>query len=158
MDAFEDFFAEHYGSVLRSLRLVVVDLGRAEDLAQEAFARAWSRWRTVSSMDRPLAWVYVVAINAERRRWRRERTRPASWSQDMTDPDPAGHVLVAVRLREALGALPVRQRTAIVLRYLVDLTVVDVAAAMGCAEGTVKATLHHALHALRVDLEDDDAS
>lgn len=158
MNTFEDFFVEHYGSVLRSLRLVATDPERAEDLTQEAFARAWARWRSVSSMDRPVAWVYVVAVNEERRRWRTERDRPTQPSTEAVGADPIGPVLLAVRLREALGALPERQRAAIVLRYLADLTVADVAAAMGCAEGTVKATVHQALRALRVELEDDDAS
>ena len=57
---------------------------------------------------------------------------------------------------EAIATLPARQREAVVLRYLADLSVKDVAEAMGCAVGTVKATLNHALRTLRVELEEDD--
>jgi RNA polymerase sigma factor (sigma-70 family) len=58
-------------------------------------------------------------------------------------------------LRDAIARLPERQRVAIVLRYLADLPLVDVAAAMGCAVGTVKSTLHAARARLEVDLGDD---
>ena len=57
---------------------------------------------------------------------------------------------------DAITTLPARQREAVVLRYLADLPLADVADAMGCAVGTVKATLHHALRALRVELEEDE--
>ena len=59
-------------------------------------------------------------------------------------------------MREAITTLPPRQREAVVLRYLADLPLADVAEAMGCALGTVKATLHQALGSLRVELEEDD--
>jgi RNA polymerase sigma factor (sigma-70 family) len=61
-----------------------------------------------------------------------------------------------VSVRDAITALPARQREAVVLRYLADLPIADVAEAMGCAVGTVKATLHQALRALRVELEEDE--
>jgi RNA polymerase sigma factor (sigma-70 family) len=61
-----------------------------------------------------------------------------------------------VSVRDAITTLPARQREAVVLRYLADLPLADVAAAMGCAVGTVKATLHNALRSLRVELEEDE--
>src|SRR4051812_30340894 len=69
---FEEFFRERYVEVVRSLRLVVGDDTRAEELAQEAFTRAFRRWSRVSALDRPVAWVYVVATNEARRAWRRD--------------------------------------------------------------------------------------
>ena len=61
-----------------------------------------------------------------------------------------------------IAQLPDRQRIAVVLRYLADLPIADVATAMGCAQGTVKSTLHTALTRLRVSLadaeEDSDAA
>ena len=63
-------------------------------------------------------------------------------------------------LKRTLGAsiarLPERQRVALVLRYLVDLPVADVALAMGCATGTVKSTLHAALERLGVELQEQE--
>jgi RNA polymerase sigma-70 factor (ECF subfamily) len=148
---FETFFGEHYGAVLRSVAVTVGDRDRAEEVTQEAFARACRRWRSVSAMDKPVAWVYVVALNAERTRWRREQRAPGAALCEVHDP--SGAVLDAVTLSEALDALTPRQRAVVVLRYLADLSTTDVATVMGCAPGTVKATLHQALRRLRVDLD-----
>jgi RNA polymerase sigma-70 factor (ECF subfamily) len=150
---FEAFFEDHYPAVLRAVTLAINDAGRAEDVTQEAFARAYRRWRTVSAMERPVGWVYVVALNAERSRWRRERSAPEDGAPASVVADPAGPVVTTVVMRDALTKLSPRQRTAVVLRFLADLSVADIARVMGCAEGTVKATLHQALRNLRVDLE-----
>lgn len=134
------------------LRIAVGDAARAEEAAQEAFARAWARWRRVRAMDRPVAWVYVVALNVERKRWRRA-------SELLVEPfevacDPTEQAARDFDLRAAVKRLPERQRAAIALRYLADLPVADLARAMGCADGTVKATVHQALRSLRISLED----
>jgi RNA polymerase sigma-70 factor (ECF subfamily) len=153
LDDFDGFFDEHYGSMVRAVSVAIGDSGRAEDLTQEAFARAFRRWSTVSKLERPVAWVYVVALNAERKRWRRERQVTEPGPNHDSVPDVAGGVLSTIVVRDAIERLPARQRAAVVLRYLGDLTVADIANVMGCAEGTVKATLHHALRNLRVDLD-----
>ena len=153
MDDFEGFFERNYGTTLRAVGLAIGDAGRAEDLTQEAFARAFRRWSSVSKLERPVAWVYVVALNAERKRWRRDRHEAGSEAPAATVPDVAGGVLRTIVVRDALDRLPPRQRVAVVLRYLGDLTVADIADVMGCAQGTVKATLHQALRNLRVDLD-----
>jgi RNA polymerase sigma-70 factor, ECF subfamily len=157
VDDFETFFGECYGSVVRAVAAAVGDRGRAEDLAQEAFARAFRRWRVVSVMERPVTWVYVVALNAERKRWRREeRASPCDDRIDAAAGDLAGGVTTAIVVRDALARLAPRQRCAVALRYLADLQIAEIADVMGCAEGTVKATLHQALRKLRVDLEGDE--
>ena len=70
----------------------------------------------------------------------------------MADHGPV--VVSALAMQNALGRLADRQRCALVLRFYADLSVAEIAAAMGCAEGTVKATLHQALQRLRVDAEE----
>jgi len=156
---FDDFFATHFDDLARTLTIVLADRDAAEEAAQEALTRALRRWRHVRSLDRPAAWLYVVAMNHVRDRWRRERREPARESAlDASAPDPSGGVTTALSVRDAIATLPARQRQAVVLRYLADLPLADVAEAMGCALGTVKATLHQALGAMRVELrEDDDA-
>src|SRR5205814_202374 len=64
---FDEFFAEHYRGLVAALKVAVVDQSLAEDAAQEAFARALPRWRTVGLLDRPATWVYVVAMREARR-------------------------------------------------------------------------------------------
>jgi RNA polymerase sigma-70 factor (ECF subfamily) len=150
---FEAFFADEYGDVLRTVALVIGDRGRAEEATQEAFARAFRRWRTVSRMDRPAGWVYVVALNTERKRWRRDERLVPAGGADGVGRDHADPVSASVVVHELLDRLAPRQRAALVLRYLGDLTVPEIARALGCAEGTVKSTLHDAVRNLRIELE-----
>ena len=153
---FEAFFAEHHQAVVRALTLALADRARAEDAAQDAFAKAYRQWKRVAMMDRPVAWVYVVALNGARKDLRRDRAAPAP---DLTGPaaDHAAASAVKVSVRDALDVLAPRQRVAVVLRYLGDLQVSEVAKAMGCSEGTAKATLHTALAKLRTHLGPPDA-
>jgi RNA polymerase sigma-70 factor (ECF subfamily) len=154
---FEEFFGERYGEVVRSMRLMVGDHARAEELTQEAFARACRHWRRVRALDRPVAWVYVVATNEARREWRREQraAAPAELPPSTVD-DATGSVATTLDVRAALAQLTSRQRAAVVLRYVADLPVNEIAEVMGCAPGTVKATLHQALAHMRIELETDD--
>lgn len=158
VESFDEFFECHYGAVLRLVRVMVSDPDRAEDATQEAFVRACQRWGTVRRMEHPLAWIYVVALNEERRRWRRARGDDNGLVGDVFVPDHASAVVASVRLRAGLATLTPRQRAAVLLRYSADLSIADIACALGCADGTVKATLHQALGRLRVELEDDDAT
>ena len=153
-DGFERFFEDHYHRVVRVLAVGWGDPGAAEDAAQEAFARALVRWRKVAAMDRPDGWVFVTATNVLRSRSRRQPLL-----QEAAVPvtvDHADAVTAQVTLAEALGALPPRQRQAVVLRHLAQLSTSEAARAMGCAPGTVKASLHGAMRNLSIELEDDD--
>ncbi|MGZ6996009.1 MAG: sigma-70 family RNA polymerase sigma factor, partial [Acidimicrobiia bacterium] len=153
VDDFEAFFADEYGSVLRTVSLAVGDRGRAEEATQEAFARAFRKWRTVSRMSRPAAWVYIVALNSERSRFRRDRRLRYDTTTEGSAPDTVGATVARVVVEQLLDRLPPRQRAAVVLRYLGDLTVPEVARALHCAEGTVKSALHDALGNLRLEAE-----
>ena len=154
MDDFATFFEEYYGSVERTVAMAIGDRARAEDLTQEAFVRSFRRWRVVSAMERPVTWVYVVALNAERKRWRRDaHTFGYDDRHDAIAPDPAAEVVTTIVVRDALARLAPRQRATVALRYLADLPIAEIAVVMGCAEGTVKAALHQALRNLRIDLE-----
>ncbi len=155
MGGFDDFFADNYDQVVRSLTLAVGDRARAEDAAQEAFAKAYRRWPSVAQMERPVGWVLVVAMN-QMKRWIKRADREFDQSVTGDADDPAESVASSVSIRDALDALPPRQRAAVVLRYLCDLPNADVAKALGCATGTIKSTLHTALNQLRVELEDDE--
>lgn len=148
---FEAFFADRYDEVRRALTVAFGDARLAEECAQEAFVRAFVRWKRIRHMESPAGWVYVVATNVARRR------RP--WPPDVERSpvaDLADDVVDRASLATGIQQLPDRQRVAVVLRYLVDLPVADVATAMGCAQGTVKSTLHAALARLRVDLTDTE--
>ncbi len=151
----EQFVVANFEPVRRALTVALGNPDRAEDLAQEAFAQAWRRWASVSTMDRPVTWVYVVAMNRARREFRRQERRDhvTGYAAPATT-DTEGNVVTSVALHTAIEHLPPRQRAAVVLRYLADLTVPEVARAMDCAEGTVKSTLHSALERLHIELEE----
>jgi RNA polymerase sigma-70 factor, ECF subfamily len=151
--SFEAFFAESYPSVFRGLAVAFRDPLLAEDAAQEAFTRAYTRWERVSSTERPARWTYVAAVRVARRR-RRDLLGDASGRVDTQAV--AGEVVDRVTMQAAIEALPTRPRVALVLRHYADLPLDEIARAMGCAAGTVKSTLHAAYTRLQVELEDDD--
>lgn len=152
MGGFDEFFADNYDSVVRSLTLAIGDRARAEDAAQEAFAKAYRRWPSVAQMERPVGWVLVVAMNQCKRWLSRADRQFAGEASELTDH--ADSVVDEQSLRAGLASLPPRQRATVVLRYLCDLPTADVANALGCSPGTVKSALHSALKQLRVELDD----
>jgi RNA polymerase sigma factor (sigma-70 family) len=149
---FERFFEQEYGRIVRSLALAFGRLVDAEDAAQAAFAIAFRHWKRVAVMDRPGTWVYVVALRDHRRRMARDAGEPVMEQTPLGDAYDA--LVDRRRLVEALGRLTERRRMAVVLRYYADLSVAETAEAMGCAPGTVKASVHAALKQLNVDIDD----
>lgn len=146
----EAFCEEWYPRVSGMLTLYVGDWAVAEELAQGAFARAWERWPTVSTMENPVGWVHVTALNLARSRFRRGRAwwRVRSRLHEPTaapDPDPSERVAIV----EAIKALPHRQRQVVLLRYYLDLPTEDIAEVVGIAPSTVRVHLSRALVQLR---------
>lgn len=140
-----------------ALGLHTGDRGVAEELAQEALARAWARWPKVQALDRPETWTYRVAFNLARSRWRRrgaERRANQRSANRAADPPAPDHGSV-MAVREAVATLPERQRRAVVCRFYADLSVAETADALRCAEGTVKALTHKAVAALREAIDDE---
>jgi RNA polymerase sigma-70 factor (ECF subfamily) len=150
--SFEPWYRREHPRLVSALTVVSLDSDVAREAAAEAFTRALERWERVSRMDAPAAWVHRVAINVIRRRMRRaafERAvLPLRRTQSVELPVLAPEVWTAVR------ALPVRQRTAIALRYVLDLPQHEVARLMGVAPGTVPAMLAKAKARLAVLLAD----
>jgi RNA polymerase sigma factor (sigma-70 family) len=154
-------FAEFYRSAAdECLRAVMVSIGdqdTARELVDEAFARAWASWRTVSTHPAPKAWVVRTALNAGISRWRRRRREvpvpdPASVTE-LPAASGASASLVDPQIMAALMRLPARQRQVIALRLILDLDTKRTAEVLGIAPGTVMAHLGRAMAALRHDLE-----
>jgi RNA polymerase sigma-70 factor (ECF subfamily) len=144
---FAEFYAATFARLTVQIHAFVGDHAEAQDLVQEAYCRAFARWSTLSRYDEPLAWVNRVAWNLAVSRWRR-LTLLRRRMHDLSPPDVAGPSAASVDLARALGQLPPNQRRAIVLHYLQDMSVADIAAFTGAAEGTVKAWLHRGRTAL----------
>lgn len=153
----EVLFRQSYRSIVQSLALVAGDLAAAEDATQEAFIELCVRWNRISRYDNPALWVRRVAINKLRKVHRSNARRAVALLRLVSDesmtPPPAEP---DTSLLAALRALPPRQRLAIVLHYVEDLTVAEVASAMGISQGAVSQHLNRARTAFRAHLESSD--
>ena len=139
------------------IRLAVVMTGdrqAAEDVVQEAFCGLFRRWAHLADKDKALSYVRSSALNGCRSELRRRirNERRASRDTAPADAESAEYAaLVGEEHREVLAALrrlPRRQREALVLRFYLDLSEPEIAAAMGISPGTVKSTTSRALAAL----------
>jgi len=128
------------------------DRGDAEEIAQEALARAYARWGRVEGHAE--AWVARVAANLalddHRRRSRVRRHAEGAPAGPGADPDRTEGLVSRLELVAGLRALPRRQREVVVLRYLADASEADTAALLGCTPGTVKQHASRGLAALRL--------
>nr|WP_245675326.1 SigE family RNA polymerase sigma factor [Micromonospora halophytica] len=150
---FDEFYHAHFRGLVVQLTAYTGDLGQAQDLVQEAFCRAYARWDRVAGYEDPLAWVRKVAWNLGHSRWRRLRTAQ-SWLVRQRETHVAGPNPDRVALDAALTRLPAKQRRAVVLHYLADLSVAEIASQERVAEGTVKSWLHRGRTALAAHLRD----
>jgi RNA polymerase sigma-70 factor (ECF subfamily) len=152
------FIATEYRKVVATVELVCGSLPTAEDAVQEAMARAWERGARGEEIDRLPAWITTVALNLARsqmRRWKSERRARDRMGLPGIVPDTPGASADAHAVREALLALPRRQREATVLRYYGGLDVEEIARTLGISAGNVKAVLFRARQALASALGDD---
>lgn len=144
----EAFCARVLPRLVGSMSLYSGDRGEAEDIAQEALARAWERWDRVGSMTSPEGWVFMTARNLARRR---HRIRRRDVESRLVLPDESNQIEAADRIavRAAVSRLPDRQKSVLIARFFLGFNVAETADLLGCAEGTVKAATHQAVANLR---------
>lgn len=152
-EQFEEFVAARFPALVRSARLLVADPSSAEDLVQDALMRCVPVWSRIEGD--PEGYVRTTMVRANISRWRRRRvaespmaTLPesATWDAEVTEQDA---------LRRALAGLGPRQRAVVVLRYVEERSVSEVAQMMGCSPGTVKSQASAGLSRLRILLAAD---
>jgi RNA polymerase sigma-70 factor (sigma-E family) len=140
--------AELYVATGRRLVGLLVSVGAsqalAEDLLQDAYAKLVPRWETVRRYDNPEAWVRTVALRLYLSHERRSRLfrRHAPTLQSVETTAEPGPDRVAVE--RALATLPAQQRIVVVLHYLLDQSVSDIATTLKISSGTVKSRLSRA--------------
>src|SRR5229473_1364776 len=144
---FDEFYSRSAARLVRHGYALTGDMAEAQDIAQEAFARAWQRWPMVRDCDSPEAWVRRVATNLSASRWRRIRVARAAAGQPAQQPAPEVST-DTVALVSGLRTLPERQRTVLVLHYMCDLSVDQIAAELDCPSGSVKSWLSRGRTAL----------
>jgi RNA polymerase sigma-70 factor (ECF subfamily) len=153
-EGFDAFYAAGNKRVLHQMYAMTGNLSDAQELTQEAYARAWQRWSTVSTYDDPEAWVRTVAWRLAASRWRKAKngvTAMLRHGPPEHTPEPS---VDNVALVAALRQIPDAQRRAIVLHHLSGLSVAEVAHEVGAPEGTVKARLSRGRAALAALLAD----
>ncbi|GAB3403123.1 SigE family RNA polymerase sigma factor [Flindersiella endophytica] len=149
-DAFDDFVRARWLATMRLAYGMTLDRGRAEDLAQDAFAKLWFRWGKASAGN-PEAYLrkILVSLFLSRRRLRWWSESPAAELPEPAGKSGTGRVDDRDALRRALATLSPRQRAAVYLRYAEDLPEREVAELLGCSTGAVKTHASRGLEALR---------
>ena len=145
----EDVFDREYDRLVKSLTIIAGDKEVAADAVQESFVRLLQRWDEIGTYEDPAGWVRRVALNHISDH-HRSRSRQAKLLQRMGQEDRfrSCGLTSDQELWEQLRVLPDRQRTALALHYVGDLTTREVAQVMNVSEGTVARHLHRALRTL----------
>jgi RNA polymerase sigma-70 factor (sigma-E family) len=153
-DEFTDFVHATWSGLYRTAYLMLGEHQLAEDLVQTTLAKTYASWPKVNDRGAAPAYARIVLANTaaswfRKRGWRNENPSE-QLPEAVTHPDPSNRPAVV----DALRALAPRQRAVVVLRYYDDLSVREVAHALGCSEGTVKSQTSDALARLRTLLGD----
>jgi RNA polymerase sigma-70 factor (sigma-E family) len=144
-ERFDAVYRREHPRLVRLAHLITGSNGAAEELVHDVFVAAYRRWRHI---DDPAGYLYRGVVNRSRSFLRRRRleARHRPHRPDVVLPPEIDEVW------EALGRLPSRRRTALVLRYYADLSVDEIAASMGCRPATVRSLLHRGRQSLREEL------
>jgi RNA polymerase sigma-70 factor (ECF subfamily) len=144
-EGFRTMYEREFPSVYRAVYVLCRDPSLAEDAAQEGFARALARWRRLRRHPSVAGWVTTTALNVARRSLRHRE-------QQHVPPPAEPDREVGIDLASGIQRLPPRQQEAVLLYYLLDLTVAQTAEAMGVNPGTVRTHLSRARLALAESL------
>ncbi len=153
-DRFDALYREQFDALVRLAVLLVDDRADARDLVHEAFAKWYVRRDSVRD---PAVYLRTVLVNLTRARIRRSvisrkyAPRLGAAALQQAEDQPTDHLL------DIIGRLPLRQRSAVVLRYYEGRTEADIASILDCRPGTVKSLLSRALAAMRIELSTDSS-
>lgn len=160
-DALEQLLRTHGHSVHAVAYSIVGDFHAAEDITAETMIIAWQRIGSLRDDTKMRAWLFTIATRRALDHLRKRRLPLFVSRPHETDNLLEASAVARLTLRSAMGQLPDRMRAAVTLRYLADLSIDEVAEAMGRSRNTVKTELRNGLVRLRklladVDFEDDE--
>lgn len=164
-EAFRALFDLHFDELYRTAFVLMKSPADADDAVQETFIRIFQSLSTYD-INRPFRpWMHRILLNVCKDVWKRRRWRilPLEYAYDVRDqdsPDPVDELLHNEELRRlamAIRELSTKHRTVVVLYFLNEMRIADVAEVVGIPEGTVKSRLHHAVRSLRKRLERHDS-
>ena len=145
---FDVFYRDAWAQVARGLAATIGDRALAAEATDEAMARAYERWSTVGGYEFPPGWVYRVGLNWARSYHRRLARALPLRREESAEIGPIREPSV----RAALLDLPVKLRSVVVCRLLLDWSVDETADALHIPPGTVKSRLSRALTTLEASL------
>jgi RNA polymerase sigma-70 factor (sigma-E family) len=151
---FDDYVRARLGALLRIATAIAGDPHLAEEIVQDVLLKVARKWDDIGGKDHRDAYVRRMLVN-EFVSWRRKWARLVPTSRidlDAYAPDPSVRSADRDLLDRELQQLPERQRVVLVLRYLEGLSDVDIAAALGCAESSVRSIASRGLATLRVQM------
>ncbi len=158
LSAFSQLVTRHQRALIRTCVRFVKDLARAEDIAQEAFIKAFEKLDTFEERASFKSWLFQIALNTARNSLRSKKS-------DFLDLDQVHYSVSAwadkkivqedfkARVHELIEKLPERQKEALVLRIFEDLSFQEIADIMECPYDTAKANYRHGLLKIKKDLE-----
>ena len=153
---FATFVRAHTPALFRSAYLMTRSSTSAEDLVQDTFARLYPKWSRVAGAQVPLAYVHRAMVNNylnSQRSARGHELLLADPPDRAGSPDPALLVTEQDLVRRLLDRLPARSRAVLVLRFFRDLSDAEIAAELGCRQGTVRSIVNRALATLREETD-----
>ncbi|HEX5090797.1 MAG TPA: SigE family RNA polymerase sigma factor [Nocardioides sp.] len=155
---FDGWVAARGPALLKLAYTLTGNAADAEDVVQEALARALPRWERISRVDNVDAYVRRMVVNAHTSWWRRFRRReaPVELVREQVVVAEAVPPDERARLWRACQRLPEAQRTAIVLRYYEQLEYAEIAELTGVREGSVRSRVSRGLSALREAMGEAD--
>ncbi|HEY1917950.1 MAG TPA: SigE family RNA polymerase sigma factor [Streptosporangiaceae bacterium] len=152
--SFDEFYAGTVQRVTAQLYAMTGDRAEAEDVVQEAYARAWQRWERVAFYASPESWVRTVAYRASVSAWRKAVNRGLAHRRLGPDEAVPGVSEDYVALIAALRQISESQRRVVVLHYLVGLSVGEIARETGISPAAVKTRLSRGRQALSAQLSE----
>ena len=162
-EAFRTLVEQHSHMLFGTAYLMTRDRGFAEDAVQATLVQMWKKSSSLRLHSNLKAWLVRIVINEvnQQRRKKRLPTVPLEQAQEVPDDPPVVEITLRrdeehQHLNRALEMLTTEQREAVVLRYFSDLTVPEIAAALGEREGTIKSRLSRALDRLEEIMRKDE--
>ncbi len=160
--AVTELYAAHWRGLVRLAWLLVHDQQAAEDVVQEAFVATYRRWGSLRSPDAALGYLRTATVNGSRSALRKRGVRERYAAAQSGSPDLTRHVESAEssavtsaqrdEVLAILNGLPTRQREVLVLRYYLDLSEIEIAAALSISRGAVKSHASRGISSLRARL------
>ncbi|MDE0654800.1 MAG: SigE family RNA polymerase sigma factor [bacterium] len=142
---FDEFYRAEYAPMVRLARGLVDTSESAEEIAQDAFAAVFERW---GQLDAPGGYLRTAVVNGARSELRKREVRRRVGLGRPPQPTAERDYLL-----DALDRLPVKRKTALVLRYYAGLSEREIAETMGVRPGTVKSMVSRGLAELREVIE-----